>query len=490
MRITNLLILLVSFHYGFAQKIDSTALSRLTDATLALQNSELLKNGTLAFCLKSTRDDRTILALNYNRSLPSASTLKLVSTASALSVLGGDFIYKTYLEYDGVIEKDTLKGNLYLRGTGDPTLGSERFKDMPSLTAVVARWEAAIKKAGIKHITGGVLADPTFFDSKALPDSWIWGDLGNYYGAGVQGLNINENSYRLFFRSGKSIGDPAELVKTEPELPNFRFTNKVTTEEPGTGDQVIIYASPMSNEIVLTGTIPRGTSLFTVKGAIPDGAYQAAYLLTQSLKKQSIYTTSEPGIFLATLSKGLYPRKTLDEQTSSPLKQISQQTNWWSVNIFADGLLKTTGKRLEYKSDYDDAVKAIKNYWTSKGVDMQGFFVKDGSGLSPSGSLTVNNLTGILNAMAKDRAYADFYESIAVLGQHGTVRNLGKGTRAAGNVRAKSGSIEGTRAYAGYVTTKSGERLSFAMIAHKYEPEASREISNRLVQLMTLLAEL
>jgi D-alanyl-D-alanine carboxypeptidase/D-alanyl-D-alanine-endopeptidase (penicillin-binding protein 4) len=490
MRISSFVVLFLFFHRSFAQQIDSLALSSLTDATLALQNSEFLENGTLAFCVKSTKDDRTILALNYNRSVPSASTLKLVSTASALSVLGGDFSYKTYLEFDGTIEKDTLRGNIYVRGTGDPTLGSERFSDRPSFSTVVGQWEAAIKKAGIRHITGSILADPTYFDAKALPDSWIWGDLGNYYGAGVQGLNINENSYRLFFRSGKSVGDPVELVKTEPELPNFRLTNKVTTEEPGTGDQVLIYASPLSKEIVLTGTIPKGTSLFSVKGALPDGAFQAAYFLTQALRKQAILTGSEPGVLVGPLSNDMSPRTTLDEQTSPSLKQICQQTNWWSVNLFADGLLKTTGKRLVYQSDYDNAVKAIKNYWISKGIDMQGFFVKDGSGLSPSGSLTVNNLTGILNAMTKDRAYRDFYESIAVLGQHGTVRNLGKGTRAAGNVRAKSGSIEGTRAYAGYVTTKSGEQLSFAMIAHKYDPESSKEVSSRLVQLMILLAEL
>lgn len=490
MRIVFFLLSFLIFPVSFAQKIDSTALSSLTDAVLSLQNGELLRNGTLAFCVKSTKDGRTVFGHNYNKSVPSASTLKLVTTASAFAVLGGDFTYKTFLEYDGEIVNDTLKGNLYLRGTGDPTLGSERFKEMPSATAVVARWEAAIKKAGIKYIAGGILADPTYFDSKTIADSWIWGDIGNYYGAGVQGLNINENYYRIFFRSGKTVGDPTEMVRTEPQLPNFRITNKVTTEEAGTGDKVLIYSSPFSNEIVLTGTIPRGTALFPVKGALPDGAYQAAFLLSQSLKKQLIFAASEPGVFSAPLSKGLFPRKILDEQTSPPLKQICQQTNWWSVNLFADGLLKTTGKRLDYKSDYDDAVKSVKNYWSSKGVDMQGYFVKDGSGLSTSGSLTVNNLTGILNAMAKEKSYGDFYESIAVLGQHGTVRNLEKGTRAAGNVRAKSGSIEGTRAYAGYVTTKSGERLSFAMIAHKYEPEASREISNRLVQLMTLLAEL
>ena len=485
-----LLFCLLSFP-GIAQPIDSVALSNFTDAALALQNSEMLRNGTLAIAVQSTTDARPVFALNYNKSVPSASTLKLVTTATSLAVLGGDYTYKTYLEYDGKIERDTLKGNLYLRGTGDPSLGSDRFKGNLTLEGLLGRWEAAVRKAGIRHVTGAVLADPGYFESNSLADSWIWGDIGNYYGAGVMGLNINENAYRIFFRTGKSVGEPAELVKVEPALPNLTFTNKVTTNEAGTGDQVIVYSNPLSTQVILTGTVPKSNSLFSLRGSLPNGAFQAAWFFQQYLQGHSISVASSPGIYSAPLSSGPFPRTVLDEVTSPPLRQICEQTNLWSVNLFADALLKSVGKRLNFQSDYDGAVQSLTKYWTDKGVDMRGFFIKDGSGLSPSGSLTVQNLTGILAAMAKDQAsYRDFYDSIAVLGQSGTVRNLGKGSRAAGTVRAKSGSIEGTRAYAGYVTTRRGERLCFALIAHKYSPDASREVSTRLVKLMTLLGEL
>src|SRR5690606_30498926 len=109
-----LLWLGLSATLGQAQSIDSLGLGRLSDAVVELQNSELMRNATLAFSLKSTRDGRSLLGLNQQQSLPSASTLKLVSTATVLSVLGGDYTYKTYLEYDGRIIRDTLQGNLYL----------------------------------------------------------------------------------------------------------------------------------------------------------------------------------------------------------------------------------------------------------------------------------------------------------------------------------------------------------------------------------------
>jgi len=100
------------------------------------------------------------------------------------------------------------------------------------------------------------------------------------------------------------------------------------------------------------------------------------------------------------------------------------------------------------------------------------------------------NLTDILNVANKDASFNDFYKSIGILGLNGTVRNLGKGTKAAGNIHVKSGSIEGTRAYAGYVTSKSGSMLSFSIIAHKYLPGSTRVITDSLVKIMALMAEL
>ncbi|MDQ6481950.1 D-alanyl-D-alanine carboxypeptidase/D-alanyl-D-alanine-endopeptidase [Dyadobacter sp. LHD-138] len=473
-----------------AQSIDSLALTGFSDAVLELQNSELIRNGTLSVSVKSVADKKTIFAINSEKSLPSASILKLVSTATILSVLGGDFRYQTFLEYDGLIKKDTLVGNIYIRGTGDPSLGSDRFKEYPGSTQLVNRWTAAIQKLGIKYIKGDILADASYFDSSTLADSWIWGDLGNYYGAGVSGLNFNDNQYRIKFKPGVDEGDPTTLLGIEPAIPYLVFTNRVTTGERGSGDKTVIYGNPLSSQIVLTGTVPKGLASFSVKGSIPDPATYAAYALKQNLSGTITFVAESPAV--KGISGLLLPtgKKVLDEYKSPPLRDICQQANFWSVNLYADAFLKKAGKQLEGKSDYDDAARAVTNYWLNRKADMRGFFIKDGSGLSPSGSITTHNLTDILSLVTKEASYPDFYKSIAVLGLKGTVRNLGKGTKAAGNIHAKSGSIEGTRAYAGYVTTKSGAVLSFAMIANKYQQESSRTVSEELVRLMTLLAEL
>lgn len=484
-------LLLVLFQPAiFAQNVDSLALNNFRDAVLEVQNGEMLRSGSLAVSVKSVNDGLTIFALNPERSLPSASTLKLVSTATALAVFGGDFCFQTFLEHDGVIRNDTLIGNIYIHGTGDPSLGSERFKGYLSGTQLILRWIAAIKKAGIVCIKGKVIADDTFFDTETVASTWIWGDMGNYYGAGVQGLNFIENQYKVKFRPGAKVGDPAEFSGIDPLIPYLSFTNQVTTGERGSGDQTIIYSSPLGNNVLLTGTVPLGVAVFSVKGSIPDPAGYAAFALKSGLNNASVFVLDSsiavPEILPATSGSKII----LDEYKSPPLRVICQQTNYWSVNLFADTFFKQIGKRLSGKSDFESSAEAVTGYWLNRSADMRGFYIKDGSGLSPSGSVTTHSMTDILNAAKRDKSFDDFYKSIAVLGVNGTVRNLGKGSKAAGNMHVKSGSIEGTRAYAGYVTSKSGVLLSFSIIAHKYFPGSNRIITDQLVKLMTLMAEL
>lgn len=472
-----------------AQSIDQVALDRLSDQLLELQNSELMRNGTVGFSVQSTSSNKSVLGLNEELSLPSASTLKLVSTATVLSLMSGDYTYTTFLEYDGRVSRDTLFGNLYLRGTGDPSLGSSRFKGYSDSNELLDRWAEAVRRAGIRHVTGQVIADPTIFDESSVADTWIWGDLGNYYGAGVQGLNFNENLYRVFFKAGRNVGDPTEFIKLQPSFPYLEIINRVRTGEAGSGDQVYIFASPLGREILLTGTVPRGAFSFPVKGALPNPAFATAYWLTEALRSNAVGISGLPGVQLSSLSLSR-ERIVLDRYYSPSLRDLCQQTNWWSINLYADSFLKLAGIRIDGKSNFDSAAKAVAEYWRERGADTRGFFIRDGSGLSPAGSLTAANLSDILRQATREKTFPDFYQSIAVLGQTGTVRNMGKGTRAAGNVRAKSGSIDGTRAYAGYVTARSGELLSFAIIAHKYSPSESRLMGQELAKILVLLGEL
>ena len=208
-----------------------------------------------------------------------------------------------------------------------------------------------MRRAGIRYVQGQVVADPTIFDDKNLADTWVWGDLGNYYGAGVQGLNFRENLYRVSFKAGRDVGDPTEVVRLEPDLSYLKIENRVTTGETGSGDQVYIYASPLGEQILLTGTVPRGSTSFTVKGAVPRPAYAAAFELTRALKAGGVGIAGA-GDVLPKSTATAPPRTVLDQYSSPTLRELAQQTNWWSINLYADAFLKTAGAPPERKAGF------------------------------------------------------------------------------------------------------------------------------------------
>ncbi|ADB38733.1 D-alanyl-D-alanine carboxypeptidase/D-alanyl-D-alanine endopeptidase [Spirosoma linguale] len=475
---------------------DTLAVQRLLRQVEAFQASPAARFGTVALSVRRVRDSKELIGYNARQSLPSASTLKLITTATAFAVLNPNFSYTTTLEYDGTISDSVLTGNLYIRGTGDPSLGSWRFSGYYDLTALLKSWSESVKNAGIRRIQGTVVGDASLYDDLTTPDTWPFGDLGNYYGASLSALNINENLYRVFFRPGKSIGMPTTVLRTDPLVPYLNFRNTVTTDAANTGDQVNIYGAPFLNQQWLTGKVPLGepANEFSVKGSLPDPAYFAAYSLQNQLIRDNITVSSPPislgGGLPATVSS-TGKRVVLNQHKSPLLTELAQQTNFQSINLYAEALLRTTAITLD-KSVRSTAasIDALTTYWKSKGVLMDGFRIRDGSGLSTVGALTADNMTGILSTMGREKAFPPFYETIPIIGQTGTVRNLARGTAAAGNIRAKSGSIEGVRAYAGYFTAADGEQMSFCILVNKFTPGQNRTVTNELEKIFVGLVGL
>ncbi|GAB3946968.1 D-alanyl-D-alanine carboxypeptidase/D-alanyl-D-alanine-endopeptidase [Spirosoma harenae] len=475
---------------------DSVATQRLIRQIESFQSSSSVRFGTVALSVRRVRDAEELIGYNSRLSLPSASTLKLITTATALAVLGSNYTYTTTLEYDGSIKDSVLTGNLYIRGSGDPSLGSWRFVNYSDLTALLKSWTDAIKSAGIRRIQGMVIGDASLYDDLTTPDTWPFGDLGNYYGASLSALNINENLYRVFFRPGKSMNAPTSVLRTDPLLPYLSFRNTVTTDAANTGDQVNIYGMPFLNQQWLTGKVPMGepANEFSVKGALPDPAYFAAYALQNQLIQHNITISTQPvsiGGGLPNTTQTLGKRIVIHQHKSPVLTELIQQTNFQSINLYAEALLRTTALALNKTvKSTESSLEALITYWKTKGVNLDGFRIKDGSGLSTVGALTANNMTGILSAVGREKVFPQFYETIPIIGQTGTVRTLARGTAAAGNIRAKSGSIEGVRAYAGYFTASDGELMSFCVLVNKFTPGQNRAVTNELEKIFVNLVGL
>lgn len=499
---TPFLALLFPFFFLFQtplppQPVESPAIRRVQARLAALQNDSLVRHGLVAFSIRDTKSGRSLLELNADKSAAPASTLKLVTTATALSVLGENFRFETVLEYDGELKDGTLHGNLYIRGSGDPTLGSDRFEGYPALTDLMQLWAQQVKEAGIRRINGAVVADASLFEENALPGTWIWGDIGNYYGAAAYGLNINENLYQVLFQSAKTVGAPAPVLRTEPSVPGLELTNRVTTGAAGSGDQCYIYGAPYQSTQYLEGTIPAGTQAFPVRGSLPDPPYFGAFSLYQYLQAATISVSQAPTTDRLLRQKGLSlaaKRKAIYTHQSPPLKAIAEKTNFMSLNLYAEALLKTLARsRKPVQTGVTATTSAgtatVTAYWQKKGLATDGFWMKDGSGLSPQNTITAAQLTHLLGLAVHDPVFPAFYASIPVVGVSGTVKGLAKGSKAVNNVRAKSGTTERVKSYAGYFTGPSGELRSFAILVNNYDSNGGR-IARQMEEILAAMAEI
>lgn len=479
-QIFTLLWLLVSADVG-AQAVDSLGLRKFQDAVLAFQNKELISNGTVAVSIRNTQDGRVIFSANSNKSLPAASILKLVTTATAMELLGASYRFQTHIEYDGSIQADTLFGNIYLRGMGDPSLGSPRFPSKRNDLQEGIR--VGMRKIGIKHIQGDIFIDESFFNGNAIADTWLYEDLAQGYGTGVHALNFNENQVRIKLKAGTSASDSVAIVGVYPALAGLQIRNQIKIVEKPTNSRIRIYGMSQS-QIDLQGELQVG-SAHHIQAAMPNPGIYAIQFFRESIDLDSITFTKQ----IHTLPFHS-DRHSIYVHPSPTLKELIRETNWWSINLYADTFLKMIGKKGSNDASFESSVVEMRRHWENKKVDLRGFYIKDGSGLSGSGSVTADNMTDLLNAAAAEPSFENYLETIPILGKEGTLRGLGGKSKALNRIRAKSGSLEGTRTYAGYVQSKQGHWLSFALMAHMYQPDQKDQVKKELVELMVLLADL
>lgn len=375
---------------------------------------------------------------NSGKSLFPGSTLKLVTTAAAFHILGREFRFETHLEYDGAINNQkTLCGNLYIRGGGDPCLGSDRFSS--NWKEQLQKWADGVKNLGIVRIEGRVIGDATLWEQALAVPSWQFADLGNYYGAGASALSFHENSYSLVFKPGNQEGEATEVLRIEPPLSTLQLKNNVKTGPIGSGDRACIYGIEYVMQQTARGTVPAGVQEFTIKGAIPDPAACCALLLEEELQRRGIQIDHRT---IAPTS-----RVRCHTTFSPPLKEIVFWTNQKSINLYAEHLLKKMGEKMQGEGSTEAGIRAVCDFLRSYNIDLSGFNMADGSGLSRKDCLTARQLVTLLVKMKSSEHFPDFFESLPQKG------NL---------VRAKTGSQSLIRALCGYAG-----KIAFAIIINQ-----------------------
>jgi D-alanyl-D-alanine carboxypeptidase/D-alanyl-D-alanine-endopeptidase (penicillin-binding protein 4) len=453
----------------------------------SLSNQEGLRGAGIGISVKYADNGSLITEYNSKQALATASVMKLVTTATAWLTLGESFRFITRLQYDGEIVNGVLQGNLYIRGGGDPTLGSDKFNET-KLDKLLPAMVNVMQQKGIQSIQGNIIADDALFETAMTPATWNWGDLGNYYGAGASALSIIDNSYNIYFNSGAQAGDSTILIKTEPEIPGLELVNEVISGKKGSGDNAYVFGSEYTSLRYVRGTIPAGEVNFSIKGSIPDPPFYAAWLTKEYFAKEGISVSGKPTstrilkmqrVPFADFSE----RKELGEIKSPSLMAIIQQTNIYSNNLYAEHLHKAVGLKQYGKGSNYNGNEAIKQFWVKRGLSADGWIIADGSGLSRSNAVSADNLTALLVQLPKEKGFENFYQTLPIAGKSGTMRSIGKGTVIENNLRAKSGSMSLIRGYAGYVKNTKGREIAFAILFNNFTCE-SKEIKEIIETIM------
>jgi D-alanyl-D-alanine carboxypeptidase/D-alanyl-D-alanine-endopeptidase (penicillin-binding protein 4) len=435
-----------------------TAATRLKKAYEKFESDGQLTNALSSLYVVDAASGEVIFDRNSRTGMPTASTMKVITSATAYELLGKDFHYVTLIGYDKNIRNGELPGNLYVTGSGDPTFGSPRWKNTSS-ESILNRIYQALHSHGISRIKGDIWIDDTEFGINPVPDGWIWQDIGNYYGAGSSGLNWRENQYDLLLRSA-APGDVTEMLGTDPVLYDFRLSNLIKAGKTGSGDNGYIYYTPYSNRGFATGTIPPEKKEFRISGSLSQPAKQFGFELRNFLaaKKISVRQPAKTYSDLLLERKSFPPPvKVLDSIVSPPLDSI----NYWfpkkSINLYGETLLKTFAWKQNGTGDTDNGADIVKDFWEQRGIPPTELNQVDGSGLSPLNRVTTHAQVMVLHYARKQSWFPGYF--------YGFPEYNG--------MKMKSGTINGVKGFCGYQVSKDGHEYIFSFLVNNYKGSAS-----------------
>lgn len=486
------LTLLILFVLNIAQAQETTTKPSSAAQTYAeeIMTYKYLKNSAFSFYAKDMSTGKVIADYNGEMSLPPASVMKLVTTATALQILGSGYRFETSIKYSGEIDTTTgvLNGDLYIIGGGDPTLGSKYFSEDYHERDFLLEWVDTVKNYGITAINGRVIADGSIYKYTGAPSGWVWGDMGNYYGAGPNGLTIFDNTCKLEFKSGPNSGDSTEIVCMDPYIPNLKLINTVTAHD-SRSDDAYVFGAPYSYDWFVEGSIPKNENNFTVKASIPDPEFVMAIEMDYALEQEGIITKNNPLTNRQIERSGLAkPKelKTLHTHKSPYLGSIINIINQYSFNLYAEHVLcQISVNQSGYGSTYNGTMICNK-YWANR-IGALDLHMTDGSGLSRSNAVSAKFLVEMLTYLNGKKAGSRLKESMAIAGKKGTMSSLCKGGSGYGRVYGKSGTMTRIKAYSGYIDSKSGKKIAYAMIFNNHTCSSSK-IREYCSNLMNKLA--
>lgn len=441
--------------------------SGMKHATVSLEVSKLTGPET---------SPEIIYKYDNERSVQPASVMKLVTTAAALSLLGPDYSIPTEVYYDGTVDNGVLNGNIYIKGYGNAMLASSRskFPKESFVNSVIV----SLKVEGIKSISSDIIGDGTVLKQSPISTEWTWEDMGNHYAPSISGLNYDDNMFEIILNTSRK-GQKPTVLRIDPVIEGLSIDNQLLSIDYPF-DSAYVYGAPYQNTRTLFGAVPHKLPQFKVKGDVPDPAYFATSRVRDAIVSNGI----KVGGKVRAISNSDFDYKDfhlLYKHDSEPLNFIAKQTNVFSVNLFAEMLLRQIALK-EGNGSETDGINAVMRFLKSLNIDTEGIRMFDGCGLAPADRVTTHFIVELLNKMQNN---TDFINSFAVAGKTGTVHSFLKNTRLDGKARLKTGTTKAVIAYSGYVVGSDGNTYAVSFIVNNHTCVSS--IVRKNIEKMLLL---
>jgi serine-type D-Ala-D-Ala carboxypeptidase/endopeptidase (penicillin-binding protein 4) len=336
---------------------------------------------------------------------------------------------------------------------------------------------SALSAAGLRRVKGRIAASQPIYDQNPVPGGWPWGDLGNYYGAGVYDINFHDNEYNIYI-TGFAEGTPAVIDSVEQYGRDIHIVSYLTSS--GTSDNGDVYCAPYSNTAWISGTVPADSS-FSLKASMPDPPLTMVRLLDHTMRDAGIKIDGTASA--SRVPVGLEGMTPVCVTYSPTLGEIITVTNHESVNLYAEQLRKHLGYAIGGEGSFSVGADVIYNFLDSIGCEPYEARMLDGSGLSPNNNISALMTVRLLVHMYNGKDSLVFISSLPAAGVSGTMKNYFRDDVFKGRVVAKTGSIGSVRSFAGFVTTAGGRTLAFTMIANGFTAPW-RRVTNGMEKIM------
>lgn len=450
----------------------SAELDRLGDKLTSLLHTYRWRNAEWSVLVVSLDRGDTIFAVEPDAPRAPASNMKLLTTTAALRELGPEYHFRTFLASDGAVADGILHGDLILYGTGDPGI-SDRF--YPSKTTVFEEFADSLLAQGVHAVEGALVGDASYMSGPLRPAGWDPRDLNDHFAPGISALTFNENVVSLRVEPGPTVGS-RPIVHSLPDHAGLTITNAATTVA-GRARLFIGREDPMA-PILMQGDIRRGGRDVWRQLTVSDPAEFTLSVFRAVLEDRGIVVRGPTRVVthrdrslvgsrrvVAPSREGHPGVRILATHVSPPLRDYLAVVNKKSNNLFAELIYRTLGRVADGTGSPESATRAVARNLVALGVDTSGVIQLDGSGLSPANRVRASTFVSVLRHASDAKLWPELWASLPEAGNRRELSRMYR-SPAAGNLRAKTGTIEGVSALSGVVQSADGERLAFSILVN------------------------